>query len=330
MDPNAPFDYLGFASVFAFLALLALPLAVSCGVLAGAPKHWLRPRWAFPARTWNGFAIAGIFIGYQALLPLANAVFAKVGFYANLEPAAAITLRTNLSRLIVTPTLIVGATAFAAARFGIPRWPGLRPIAGWIALGIVAWLGLATATFAVNISALAVQKEVGGAIDQHPLMLVAPQSDGTGGLLFALSVCVFTPWFEEYFFRGLILPWVQRAWSSPAVLVGWSLLFAGLTMGSPTAKDAAPVLFVLVFALVLLGIQKYVSPRRRRTTLALVSSSLLFAAVHSQVWPTPVPLFVLGLGLGYLTLRTGSIVPAVVVHGLFNGVSFLWLLRSHG
>ena len=54
----------------------------------------------------------------------------------------------------------------------------------------------------------------------------------------------------------------------------------------------------------------------------------LFAAVHSGVWPTPVPLFFLGMGLGYLVARSGSIVPAVVVHGLFNFVSAVLVLRG--
>jgi membrane protease YdiL (CAAX protease family) len=46
------------------------------------------------------------------------------------------------------------------------------------------------------------------------------------------------------------------------------------------------------------------------------------------VWPTPVALFVLALGLGALAYRTQSLVGPVVLHGLFNGfnclVLFLW------
>jgi membrane protease YdiL (CAAX protease family) len=41
-----------------------------------------------------------------------------------------------------------------------------------------------------------------------------------------------------------------------------------------------------------------------------------------------VPLFVLGLGLGYLVARTGSILPAVVLHGFFNAVSAVLVLRG--
>ena len=54
-------------------------------------------------------------------------------------------------------------------------------------------------------------------------------------------------------------------------------------------------------------------------------TALFFAAVHSNVWPTPVALFLLGLGLGWLAVWTRSLIAPVVVHSLFNGVSFLLL-----
>jgi membrane protease YdiL (CAAX protease family) len=39
-------------------------------------------------------------------------------------------------------------------------------------------------------------------------------------------------------------------------------------------------------------------------------------------------LFVLACGLGYLTARTRSVIPAIVVHGLFNAVSVVMLYRG--
>ena len=71
-------------------------------------------------------------------------------------------------------------------------------------------------------------------------------------------------------------------------------------------------------------------PERRRATLrlALLAGVLaaLFAAFHAHVWPSPVPLVVLAVGLGYLYLRTRSLVGPVVVHGMFNAVSAVYLL----
>jgi membrane protease YdiL (CAAX protease family) len=51
---------------------------------------------------------------------------------------------------------------------------------------------------------------------------------------------------------------------------------------------------------------------------------MLFAASHN-VWPTPVPLLLLGLGLGWLASRTQSLVGPIVCHALFNGVACLVL-----
>jgi hypothetical protein len=65
-----------------------------------------------------------------------------------------------------------------------------------------------------------------------------------------------------------------------------------------------------------------------RTARAVFAVSALFAAAHSAVWPTPVPLFVLGLGLGYLAARSGGVTASTVAHGLFNAVSFVYLLRG--
>jgi membrane protease YdiL (CAAX protease family) len=58
----------------------------------------------------------------------------------------------------------------------------------------------------------------------------------------------------------------------------------------------------------------------------IYASALLFAAVHSFAWPSPVSLFVLALGLGYLRYRTQSLVAPIVLHALFNGISCVYLL----
>ena len=57
--------------------------------------------------------------------------------------------------------------------------------------------------------------------------------------------------------------------------------------------------------------------------LAIVGSAMAFALAHP--WPTPIPLFLLALVLGWLTYRTQNLVPAMVLHGLFNLLSFLVL-----
>ena len=61
-----------------------------------------------------------------------------------------------------------------------------------------------------------------------------------------------------------------------------------------------------------------------QTWLAIVITSLLFAAVH-PLWMWP-PIFFLSLGLGYCYERTGNLWTSITVHCLFNSVStFLYL-----
>jgi membrane protease YdiL (CAAX protease family) len=67
---------------------------------------------------------------------------------------------------------------------------------------------------------------------------------------------------------------------------------------------------------------------RSRTPVgpALFGTSALFGAIHSNVWPSPVALFVLALGLGWLAWRTRSLAGPMLLHGLFNGIACVALL----
>jgi membrane protease YdiL (CAAX protease family) len=67
-------------------------------------------------------------------------------------------------------------------------------------------------------------------------------------------------------------------------------------------------------------------PSRAAVVGAVYGASLLFAAAHSFAWPTPIPLFFLGLLLGWLMYRTESLVAPDVLHALFNGLSCVLLL----
>jgi membrane protease YdiL (CAAX protease family) len=55
---------------------------------------------------------------------------------------------------------------------------------------------------------------------------------------------------------------------------------------------------------------------------AIVGTAALFANFHANVWPTPVALFVLALGLGWLAYRTQGVVAPTIMHILFNTVAF--------
>ena len=54
---------------------------------------------------------------------------------------------------------------------------------------------------------------------------------------------------------------------------------------------------------------------------ALVTSALLFAAVHAK-WELMLPLFMLGLSLVWVYEKTRSILAPIVMHASFNAVNF--------
>ena len=58
---------------------------------------------------------------------------------------------------------------------------------------------------------------------------------------------------------------------------------------------------------------------------AVLLSALVFALAHLSIGELA-PLTVLGIGLGLLRLRGGRLVSCVLMHALWNGVTFLNLL----
>jgi len=78
----------------------------------------------------------------------------------------------------------------------------------------------------------------------------------------------------------------------------------------------------------LAGFVRLLSDRRGNLLLAFYGNGLLFAALHSSVWPSPIPLFLLGFGLAWLAHRTQSLVAPIVAHALFNGVACLDMFLS--
>ena len=58
---------------------------------------------------------------------------------------------------------------------------------------------------------------------------------------------------------------------------------------------------------------------------SVFGSALVFAVAHLSIGEL-LPLLVLGLGLALLRLSSGRLLPCVVMHALWNGVTFLNLI----
>ena len=81
-----------------------------------------------------------------------------------------------------------------------------------------------------------------------------------------------------------------------------------------------------VWILALLVGVYFLLDRRNSTSGGLFASAVLFAWIHVSVWPSPVPLVWLALGLGWLAWRGRSLAGAVVLHMVFNAVACGMLL----
>jgi membrane protease YdiL (CAAX protease family) len=175
----------------------------------------------------------------------------------------------------------------------------------------------------------------GGGTQEHPLTLLAEQHLAPAEwLVWGTSAVVAAPLVEELVFRGMLQPWFAgRRWGGHAAMAAALLLTlvsraeqirAAWLRGDRALADAsAPALFVLALVPCYLLVCRF---SRTPAGPAVFGTALLFASVHAFAWPTPVALFVLALGLGWLAWRTQSLAGPIVLHALFNGVSALLIL----
>jgi membrane protease YdiL (CAAX protease family) len=98
----------------------------------------------------------------------------------------------------------------------------------------------------------------------------------------------------------------------------------------PWLERLAPALFVLLMFLGYLALPLLLrwGLRDLNAARAVYATALFFGMMHADVWPSPVPLFVLALGLGWLAFRTQNLVAPIVTHGLFNAVACVELFLT--
>ena len=94
-----------------------------------------------------------------------------------------------------------------------------------------------------------------------------------------------------------------------------------------TAIVAAPLVEELFFRRILQGWLEKRLPASDGA-LAIGLSAAAFALAHQGQGLAFVPLFPLGIVLGMMANRTGSIVPCILLHAFFNAVSVILLLAS--
>ncbi len=319
-----------------YVAAVAVPLAVSSALVARRTLGRVCPRWRPPPFVWPGVAVLAFFFAPQ-LLPFIVQAAEQTGLFASVTVPPGLTdpeaqklrfqLQVMWTQLVWVPVVLLAAAVVRGIFLGSPvDWLcGLKQLPRTVALGLGCCLTVGTVCFVLNAGLDLLMEATGQPHTEHPLAKLGANGDGVGGVLLVLAACVCAPLMEEFCYRGLLVNWAGGRWYRP-----WCLLFpAGvLALAGPGGTFNTPaVLFVLVLAGGAYFIQKFVKRPKfpRRTVLAVWSSAALFAAAHSSVWPTPIPLFLLGLGLGYLTARTRSWTAAAVCHACFNAVSTVWV-----
>lgn len=247
--------------------------------------------------------------------------------------------------------LIVGLTAIF----------GGNPVTGraWarnVVAGYLTWLLVTPAAFLVFALANVAHVELTGRTpDKHPLTVLGESAGAREWALFVLQTVVLAPVLEELVFRGLLLPWLaNRRPTDPDALLTipparrpLAILLLAVTVAQLLHRQelrqawaagdlggvvahVIPGLFFLALVPLdrcpLARLRRHLRLRSRQHARAILASAALFAAFHAHVWPSPVPLVVLAVALGYLYMRTRSLVGPIVVHGLFNAVSAVYLL----
>lgn len=290
---------------------------------------------------WKGLHVVGmilLYLGVQMAVPILLLVLGIISPVR--RPGGGIDVRTqnqamiavNAVFLLVGPTALVFWTKAGPSDFGLERGR-----VGWDVLrGIVAWPLLSPIVYLVQVLAMRVWSP-----RQHPLMeWIAGDPNSLNWGLAALSAAVLAPAVEEFLFRGVLLGWLGR-WASGLRRAGPSLaadpdfgplaapepvVWFEATAGADAPGSEEPADWVAAEAPP--PKPAPLAARGWRFLAANVLVSLLFAAMHGHVWPSPLPLFFLSLGLGVLYQRTGGLAAPVALHATFNGLSTFLLYLS--
>ena len=104
------------------------------------------------------------------------------------------------------------------------------------------------------------------------------------------------------------------------------------TLLSPESTFSMVLIFLTIVLIAPIGeemvfrgfLQRYLEEHWGDVTRAILVTSLFFAAIHfNPYWA--IQIYMMGLLLGYLSWKTKSILPSIVVHIAINGTSMLFM-----
>ncbi|HEX4412984.1 MAG TPA: CPBP family intramembrane glutamic endopeptidase [Lacipirellulaceae bacterium] len=293
-----------------------------------------RPLLSYEARRpvpWNAIAMFPIAL---YLISTAASVWHTLSATSEPPPLKPDEVIFSLVGVIVQQLLIFGGlTAAIAFAFGaswrdmglppsftrIPRDIAIGAIASVAALGPVLLLQ----AFLANLMGM-------GEKSGHPLIQMVSHG-GPNAIVMGLAtitVVVVAPICEELVFRLLFQGWLEK-WEDATLgrrvapasesLDSEHYLLDAENVAASTAPSAE--------------LQPSTEPLGRGIAglphgwFSILVSAICFGIAHTGYGPEPIPLFFLGLVLGYLFQRTHRVVPCMVAHAIFNLFTMVLLWR---
>ncbi|WP_406700440.1 CPBP family intramembrane glutamic endopeptidase [Singulisphaera sp. Ch08] len=240
--------------------------------------------------------------------------------------------------LLAIPVLLMLTSRARLADLGIER----RRLGQQLLVGTLAFFLVSPFVYALNGLAVLIWKP-----ESHPLEKMIRNESSMGiAELAVLSAVLLAPAAEELIFRGVIQRWLSKIFNPRPIDEVWFDEPAVPFELPPLQEDESPVDRVSIVpsdrgpSLDESPFLPPSSPARTRSTSPqldlstdpdrvrmqpIVLTSILFALVHFPQWPAPLAIFFLSLGLGYVFERSGSLIAAMVMHALFNGLGTLLL-----
>lgn len=237
-----------------------------------------------------------------------------------------------LLQIVLTVALMRTGPRATLAQMGLTlRHAGRHAIAGLVFAAVFA-----PGAYAIQAVVLHLTQTLGGKVEEHPFTALGQEAlYPLEWLLLIVAAVVLAPLWEELLYRGLIQPWVhdRQPDAGPAVLAVaavWTLAVRGDALRTALGEGGRALLLELIPLLVLLALVPiyFLLARRPRGPLlaGLFATAVLFAWVHARVWPSPIPLLWLAIGLGWLRHRTGGLAASVVLHAAFNAIAVVTML----
>ena len=210
----------------------------------------------------------------------------------------------------VFAAIVITLSGATASDLGLPL-NGIQ-LRGDVRLGAAGWLACLLPVFGVQYVLIILFRQT----SQNPVIKLVEERPEWPILAVAFfSAVIVAPICEELIFRVLLQGWLERV---EGRLRGRSdeLELVAPDAGDVQSNEETPV-----------KLSHDGKIERSGGVIPILVSSLLFSLAHFGNGPDPVAIFVFALFLGYLYQRTHRLVPCVVVHMLFNGLSLvmLWL-----